>query len=394
MSPRLKTTYDFDTAIDRRRSDSSKWLCYGQGILPFWTADMDFRSPEPVIEALHARVDHGVFGYCAEPLELREVIADRMKRLYGWQVSPEWIVFQPGVILGFTRVCQVATLPGDGVLVQPPVFGPIYEMPGLNHLLRNEAELIRASDGSYEIDFQVFEGAITDRTRAFILCNPHNPVGRVFRLQELQQMAEICLQNDLLICSDEIHCDLVFSGSKHIPIASLDPEVARKTVTLISPSKTFNQPGLRCSMAIIPDAALRSKLQRAASAHFPEVNTLGFVAALAAYRECQDWLDQVLQYLEANRDLVVDYVEGFLPGITMIRPEALYLAWLDCRQTSISGNPSRFFLEQARVALTDGATFGTGGEGFVRFNFACQRSVLLEALDRMKAALASISAAK
>ncbi len=350
---------------------------------------MDFRSPEPVIEALHARVDHGVFGYCAEPAELREEIADRMKKLYGWQVSPEWIVFQPGVILGFTRVCRVATLPGDGVLVQPPVFGPIYDMPGLDHLVRNEAELVQESDGSYGIDFQVFEAAITDRTRVFILCNPHNPVGRVLQRQELERMAEICLQNDVLICSDEIHCDLVFSGSKHIPIASLDPEIARKTVTLIAPSKTFNLPGLRCSMAIIPDAELRSKLQRAASAYFPEVNTLGFVAALTAYRDCQDWLDQVLEYLQANRDLVIDYVESNLPGISMTRPEALYLAWLDCRQTSIQGSPSRFFLEQARVALTDGEDFGTGGEGFVRFNYACPRSVLLEAMDRMKDALAS-----
>ncbi len=387
MLSKAKTPYDFDKIVDRRQSDSSKWLCYGQDVLPFWTADMDFRSPEPVIEVLHARVEHGIFGYCAEPSELREEIADRMKRLYGWQVSPEWIVFQPGVILGFTRVCRVSALPGDGVLVQPPVFGPIYDMPGLDHLVRNEVELVQESSGNYGIDFQVFEAAITDRTRVFILCNPHNPVGRVFQLQELERMAEICLSNDVLICSDEVHCDLVFSGSKHIPIASLDPEIARKTVTLIAPSKTFNLPGLRCSMAIIPDAALRSKLQRAASAYFPEVNTLGFVAALTAYRDCQDWLDQVLQYLQANRDLVVDYVERNLPGISTTRPEALYLAWLDCRQTSIPGNPSRFFLEQARVALTDGASFGTGGEGFVRLNFACQRSVLLEALDRMKTAL-------
>ena len=388
MSSSLNAVYDFDTVIDRRQSDSSKWLCYDPDVLPFWTADMDFRSPEPVIEALHARVDHGVFGYCAEPSELREVIAERMQALYGWQVSPEWIVFQPGVILGFTRVCRVASSPGDGVLVQPPVFGPISEGPGLLGLVRDEAELIPAPNGSYQIDYQAFEDAITDRTRVFILCNPHNPVGRVFQVQELERMAEICLQNDVLICSDEVHCDLIFPGSQHIPIASLDPEVAQKTVTLVSPSKTFNLPGLRCSMAIIPDAGLRRKLQRAASAFFPEVNTLAFVAALTAYRDCQDWLEQVLGYLESNRDLVVDYVEHDLPGVRVVRPEALYLAWLDCRQTSIQGNPSRFFLEQARVALTDGEDFGTGGKGFVRFNFACPRSLLLEALGKMKDSLA------
>jgi cystathionine beta-lyase len=379
--------------LDRRRSDSSKWLLYGQDVLPFWTADMDFRSPEPVIEALHARVEHGVFGYCAEPPELREIVAERLERLYGWQVSPEWIVFQPGVIVGFTRACRVSASPGDGVLIQTPVFGPILEAPAWNQQVINGAKLVQSANGYYEVDFQAFEDAVTSRTRVFILCNPHNPVGRVFRLQELERMAEICLQHDILICSDEIHCDLLFPGSHHIPIASLDPEVERRTITLISPSKTFNLPGLRCSMAIIPDPSLRKKLQRAESAHFPEVNTLGFVAALAAYRDCQDWLDQVLQYLEANRDLVVNYVRSYLPGIHTYRPEALYLAWLDCRQSSISGNPYRFFLEQARVALTDGVTFGSEGEGFVRLNFACPRRVLIEALERMKTALVALDAA-
>jgi cystathionine beta-lyase len=392
MIARSGTVYDFDSVIDRRRSDSSKWLLYGEDVLPFWTADMDFRSPEPVIEALHTRVAHGVFGYCAEPLELRELIAERMQRLYGWDVSPEWIVFQPGVILGFTRACRANASPGDGVLVQTPVFGPILEAPVTNQQVLNEAELVQSADGSYEIDFEAFERAITARTRVFILCNPHNPVGRVFCLQELQRMAEICLRNDVLICSDEIHCDLVFPGNRHVPIASLGPEVEQRTVTLISPSKTFNLPGLRCSMAIIPDPALRNRLQRSASAHFPEVNTLGFVAALAAYRECQDWLDQLLRYLEANRDLVVDFVRSSLPGIEVSRPEALYLAWLDCRQASIPGNAASFFLEEARVALTDGATFGMAGEGFVRINFACPRSRLLEALRRMKTALTSIAA--
>lgn len=393
MKSRSETTYDFDDAVDRRRSDSSKWLLHGQDVLPFWTADMDFRSPEPVLDALRARVDHGIFGYCMEPFELREVVASRLKRLYGWEVSPDWIVFQSGAILGFTRACRAVASPGDGVLVQMPVFGPIHEAPGLNQLVLNEASLVQASHGSYEVDFEVFEGAITDRTRVFILCNPHNPVGRVFRLQELERMAETCLRHNVLICSDEVHCDIVFSGSKHIPIASLDPEIERRSVTLFSPSKTFNQPGLRCSMAVVPDPVLRNKLQRAASIHFPEVNTLGFVATLAAYRHCQDWLDEVLQYLEVNRNLLVDYVLQNLPGVKVYRPEALYLAWLDCRQTAIRENPARFFLEQARVALTDGSTFGTGGEGFVRFNFACSRSLLLEALDRMSAALVAFDRA-
>ncbi len=375
--------YDFDQMIDRRQSDSSKWNRYDEDVIPLWTADMDFRSPEPVIEALRARVNHGVFGYCLEPDELRDVIVERLAKRYAWQVSAEEIVFQSGVIGGFHRVCAVAAAPGDGVLVQTPVFGPIYDVQ--ERLVRNEAKLVRSADGRYEIDFQAFERAITDRTRVFILCNPHNPVGRVFQRSELEQLAEICLRNDVLICSDEIHCDIVFPPGQHVPIASLDPEIACKTVTLIAPSKTFNLPGLRCSIAIIPDPELRSQLQPVALAHFPEVNTLGFTAALAAYRDSQEWLDQVLLYLKANRDLLVDFVERNLPGIHVSKPQALYLAWLDC--ATIPGNPFRFFLEQSRVALADGADFGTGGEGFVRFNFAIPRSLLLQALNRMKKAL-------
>jgi cysteine-S-conjugate beta-lyase len=382
--------YDFDQVIDRRTSDSSKWNLYEADVLPLWTADMDFKSPQPVIEALHARIEHGVFGYCMEPAELREVVAERMMKLYNWRISPEWIVFQPGVITGFTRACRLAASPGDGVLVQSPVFEPIYAAPGQNQLVRNEAELTRLPDGSYEIDFQAFEEAITDRTRVFILCNPHNPVGRVFTSSELEKMADICLRNNVLICSDEIHSDLIYQGYRHVPIASLDKEISKNTITFISPSKTYNLPGLRCSIAIVSDDKLRNMLQESASPHFPEVNTLGFTAALVAYRDCQDWLDNVLHYLEANRDMVFDFIEKNLPGVTMHKAEGLYLAWLDCREVPIQGSPYSFFLDQARVALTDGAAFGTGGAGFVRFNYAIPRSILVEALNRMKKAVESI----
>ena len=378
-------TYDFDRVIDRRHSDSTKWRVYGPDVLPLWTADMDFRAPEPVITALRARAEHGVFGYCYEPPELREVIVERLARLYGWRVEPEAVVFQTGVLVGFQHVCRVAATAADGVLVQPPVYPPIFDAPRHNGSIHQEAPLVLRPDGRWEIDFDAFEAAGDERTRVFILCNPHNPVGRVFSRADLERLAAICLRRDILICSDEIHCDLVFEGHRHVPIASLDLEVARRSVTLMAPSKTFNVPGLRCSFVIIPDPDLRRRF--GGDGDFSEINIMGLVAALSAYRDGQEWLDQLLAYLQANRDFVADFVRRKLPGIEMVAPEATYLAWMDCRRSGITGSPQEFFLERARVALHDGAWFGTRGDGFVRLNFGCPRSTLAEALERMKAAL-------
>ncbi|MBN1810793.1 MAG: PatB family C-S lyase [Anaerolineae bacterium] len=380
-------SYDFDRLVDRRGTDSLKWHRYGEDVLPLWVADMDFRAPEPVIHALHERVEHGVFGYGVPLPELRQVIVERLQRLYGWQVSPGELIFLPGVVTGFNLVCHAFAAPGDGVLVQTPVYYPILDAPSGVGLTRDEMALARRPDGYYEIDFDVLGGTITDRTRVFILCNPHNPVGRVFRREELERMAEICLRHDVLICSDEIHCDLVFPGHRHTPIASLSPEIADRTVTLMAPSKTYNVPGLRCSVAIVRNRELRRRLRKTHADLVGEVNVMGYAAALAAYRDGQPWLDEVLRYLEANLDFLLRYVEAYMPGITMSRPEGTYLAWLDCREAGIPGNPHRFFLERARVAVSDGAIFGRGGEGFVRLNFGCPRSTLVEALDRMREAL-------
>ncbi|MFH1486586.1 MAG: PatB family C-S lyase [Chloroflexota bacterium] len=380
-------TYDFDQFIDRRSSDSSKWRRYDQDVLPLWVADMDFPSPEPVIQALRERVEHSIFGYGIEPRELRSVIVDRLLRLYGWQVAPESIVFVPGVVAGFNLACRAVASPNGGVLMQTPIYHPMLAAPGNARLTREEAQLMRREDGHYEVGFDALESAFTSLTRLYILCNPHNPVGRVFQRQELERIADMCLRHNVVICSDEIHCDLLFSGSTHIPIASLAPEVAERTITLMAPSKTFNTPGLRCSMAIIQNQELRQKFEAARTGIVPGVNLMGFAAALAAYKYGQPWLDEVLHYLENNRDFLVDYVNERLPGVTAVRPEATYLAWLDCSHSRISGNPHQFFLQEARVALNDGCAFGRGGEGFVRLNFACPRSLLTEGLHRMKKAL-------
>jgi cystathionine beta-lyase len=272
-------------------------------------------------------------------------------------------------------------------------------VPANQHLVLNSMELTRCANGQYEVDLDRFEAAITGRTRVFILCSPHNPVGRVFRRDELERMAEICLRHRIVICSDEIHCDLVFRGHPHLPIASLSPEVAAHTITLMAPSKTYNIAGLHAALAIIPNAGLRRQFQAAGADLVPHVDVLGYTAMLAAYRDGGPWLDQILRYLEANRDFVHEYVNNQLPGLTMARPEGTYLAWLDCREMPGSAQPTdaprvdahRFFLEKARVALNDGATFGQGGEGFVRLNFGCPRSTLQEALERMKSALCGVS---
>ena len=220
-----------------------------------------------------------------------------------------------------------------------------------------------------------------------LLCNPHNPVGRVFTPAELEKLADICLRHNLIICSDEIHCDLLYPGYRHIPIATLSPEVANRTVTLMAPSKTYNLAGLHCGLVIIKDPGLRKRWRQTSQGIVPGVDIMGHMAALAAYRHGQDWLEQVLAYLEGNRDFLCRYLNDHLPGIRMSRMEATYLAWPDCRDSGISGNPGEFFLKEARVALNDGAEFGKGGEGFVRLNFACPRKTLNEALDRMTAAL-------
>jgi cystathionine beta-lyase len=350
---------------------------------------MDFLSAEPVIRALHERIDHGVFGYGLCPDELMDVIRARLDALYGWQVAAKEIVFCPGVVTGFNIACRTRSEPGDGVLVQPPVYYPFLSAPANAGRTLQQAE-IRRNGARYELDVDAFEAAMTERTRTFILCNPHNPIGRVYEREELLAMAEVCLRHDVLICSDEIHCDLVFGGNRHIPIAALDPEIAGQTVTLMAPSKTYNIAGLKCSFAVIQNEDLRQEFCAARSGLVPGVNILGYTAALAAYRDGGPWLDEVLAYMEANRDYLKAYVDEYLPGVEMIVPEGTYLAWLDTRQAGIEGKPGAFFLERARVALNEGAHFGPGGEGYVRLNFACPRATLTEALERMRSALESL----
>ncbi len=383
-------TYNFDTPIERRGTDSYKWNDYGDNVLPLWVADMDFISPPAVLEALHQRVAHGVFGYGRPSPRLPQTICERLLRLYGWTVTPEQIIFLPGLVSGLNAVCRTINEPGAGVLVQTPVYPPFLTAPANQGLTLQTAQLAVTAQNRllrYDIDYDAFEAAMTPQPKLFILCNPHNPVGRCYTREELARLAEVCLRHNLIICSDEIHCDLLLDGAAHLPIAALAPEIARQTITLMAPSKTFNIAGLECGFAIIQNPDLLRRFTTLNQGLVPGVNVLGAAAALAAYQEGGEWLTQLLAYLTANRDFMVEYVLEHLPGLQITNPQGTYLAWLDCRQSAAGDHPFHFFLTQAGVALNDGTMFGPGGEGFVRLNFGCTRATLVEALERMRAAL-------
>jgi cysteine-S-conjugate beta-lyase len=382
--------HDFDQIIERRSSGSMKWQWYDPDVLPMWVADMDFAAPQPIIEALQRQVATGEFGYSKPSNDLSELICARLAARYGWHVTPEQIVYIPSLVTGIHAACRVAGAPGEGVLMQTPVYPPFLSAPASHDKVAQFAPLTLESDGrtiGYSIDFDAFENAITsakERTALFLLCNPHNPTGVAYSREDQQRMAEICIRHNVLICSDEIHCDLLLGDTQHVPIASISPEIAEHTITMMAPSKTFNIPGLKASFLVIPNAELRERFNQRTMGIVPWVNNLGFVAMHAAYRDCDSWLRDLLAYLEANRTTYVEYLNTHMPQLRTTIPEATYLGWIDCREAGIPGNPYTFFLEKARVALNNGAMFGTNGEGFVRLNFGCPRSTLLEGLEKMR----------
>lgn len=380
-------TFDFDCYIERRTTDSVKWTRYGQDVLAMWVADMDFAAPPAVIEALQARIAHGILGYGVEPPALRELLVERLAARYGWRVAAEDLVFTPGVVVGFNLAAQAVAAPGESMLLQTPVYYPMFRTPAYAGLSLDQMPLTQDAAGRYGVDLDLMERTISPRTRLFLLCNPHNPVGRAFAPDELAGMADLCLRHDIVICSDEIHCELTYPGHVHTPIAALDPEIAQRTITLMAPSKTFNIAGLHFSFAVIQNPDLRQRYLDAFRGIVPSPSVLAYAAALAAYRDGDPWLAEALAYLQANRDHLCQFVAAELPGLRMACPEATYLAWIDCREAALPEGPHRFFLERAHVALNDGATFGAGGEGFVRLNYGCCRQVLDEALARMRAAL-------
>ncbi len=379
------SSFDFDTPVERRNTASLKWDKYkGRDIIPLWVADMDFKAPPAVIEALHRRVEHGVFGYSLPPDDLTETVLNMLECSHGWKVKPEWILWLPGLVTGINVACRAVGNPGDAVMTSTPVYPPFLTAPLLAG--RELISVPHADDGArYTFDFAAIEKAVAPRTRMFILCNPQNPTGRSFTPDELRRLADICLNRGIIICSDEIHCSLVLDRNiRHITLATLDEEIAARTITLLAPSKTYNLPGLGCSLAVIPDKGIRSSFRKTMEGIVPHVNVLGFTAALAAYGNAEDWHLALLDYLRGNRDLVEDFVAR-TSGLSMHHVEATYLAWIDCRNLS-TDDPAAFF-EEAGVGLSNGGDFGAAG--FVRLNFGCSRSILLTALERMDKALRS-----
>lgn len=382
---------EFDFTTVARAPDSVRWAKYaGTDTIPLWVADMDFAAPPAVIETLQARIANGVFGYGQPWASLVEAVVEHCAREYDWAVDPDWLVWLPGLVSGLHVACRSVGEAGDGVFTATPVYPPFLSAPAEAGRRLVAMPLVRdlsGDHGGWGWDFAAANLAMRS-ARLFLLCHPHNPVGRAWREDELWQLAALAGKHDLVVCSDEIHCDLTLAG-RHRPFATLSPEIAARTITLMAPSKTFNIAGLGCAFAIIPDAALRRRFQSAMHGIVPHVNVLGLAACEAAYRHGGDWRRQLLDVLKANAARVERAVEA-LPALTMTRVEAGFLAWIDCRELGVE-RPAVLF-EEAGVGLSDGAAFGPGSAyaQFVRLNFGTPRTLLDEALARIARAAASL----
>jgi cystathionine beta-lyase len=376
---------DFDARVDRAGTWSSRWERYaGRDVIALWVADTDFRAPDCVLEAMAERLRHGVLGYTVAPRELREAIVERMRRLYGWRIEADWIVFLPGVVPGLHLAARKLVPPEGHVLVPTPIYHHFKRAVEIAPRAHADVPLV-LQGGRWVFDEARLAAAVRPETRLLYLCNPQNPGGTIFTRAELERLAAFAARHDLTICSDEIHADLLLDpGKPHVPIASLAPEVSRRTVTLASPNKTFNFPGAGCAWAIVEDAAMRTAMASDHHATVHDPSLFGYIAALAAYQGAAPWLAAQLAYLGANRDLVEQAVAG-MPGLTMAHVEATYLAWIDARGLAAK-DPTALFLEHG-LALSPGAQFGA--PGYVRLNFGTQRARLEAALARMASAVSS-----
>lgn len=380
--------YNFDEVPNRRNTNCVKWDIYPEDRLPLWVADMDFAVCPKIIDAIQKRLEHPVFGYTLESPEFKQVFCDRLDKFYGWKVAPEDLIMVPGIVSGFNFAIYAFCGAENSLIYQTPAYPPFIEGPH-NFAIEGIANDLyyQEEDQTWRIDFDKFESQIKDNTSLFVLCNPHNPVGRTFTHDELVKMGEICLRHGVKICSDEIHCEILYKGSKHTPIASINDEFAANTITFMAPSKTFNIPGLACSVAIVQDPEMREAFQRALRGMGSHVSILSQEAGLAAYRDCEDWRLELMDYLEGNRDFAMNFIKENIPAIRLNKIEATFLMWMDCGALPISGSPAEFFAKDAHVQLNDGAAFGAGYEKFVRLNLGTNRATLSRALENMRRAL-------
>ena len=371
--------FDFDAAVERRGTWSTRWERYPADVIPLWVADTDFRAPPPVLAALQRRIAHGIFGYNVPPVALRDAVIERMQNLYGWRVEPDWVVFIPGVVPGLHLAARHLVRPDQHILVPAPVYHHLKRAAVLAGREHADIPLVLSS-GRWVFDEDRMQKEVRPHSRLLFLCNPQNPGGTIFTRDELARLAAFAQKHDLVICSDEIHADILLEeGKPHVPIASLSRDASRRSVTLISPSKAFGFPGAGCAFAIIEDQEMRRAFCADHHATVHDASVFGYEAALAAYRECGDWLAAQIRYLRANRSLVEREV-GAMRGLRMAHVEATYLAWIDASGLGVR-DPQQYFLERG-VALSPGAQFGA--PDFVRLNFGTQRALLEKALQRMR----------
>lgn len=385
---------DFTSTPNRRKFTTDiKWNLYDKDVLPMWVADMDFRAPEPILDALRRQLDHGVYGYEWADKELLTAVAERMDALYGWKVKPQAVSAATGIVSGFSVAARAFCSPKHGVAIQTPVYNEFHEIKNNIGIPQIDIPFVKRVEGNilnYEIDWDLFEKRVK-KAGIFLLCNPHNPLGIVFSREDLERMAQICIKHRVVIVSDEIHSGLLLGGHSFTPLATLSREIEQHTITLISPSKTYNIPGLFCGFAVIPNRELRERYNAELNRLRLHVASPGLHAAKIAYSaKCDSWLNALCCHLTENRDYLVEYVGKYMPNVRTTFPDATYLGWLDFTQTPIKGSPFKFFLKNAKVAVSEGKIFGAEGVGHVRINFGTSRKRLKEGLDKMRAALDSL----
>lgn len=393
--------YDFDQICNRKNTDCLKWdmmePIFGSGdLIPLWVADMDLPVAKPITDALKKRVEHPFYGYSQAGASVLNSVVERMKRKYNWDIRSEWIVFTPGVVPALHVAVRSLTHPGDEVILQEPTYHPFFPVV-VNSGCKIVNNGLKIDNNRYEIDYKGLEEKFHSKSRSFqeagriktiIFCNPHNPVGRLWKRDEIIKMGEIVINNGAVVISDEIHCEILFKDQKHTPFASISEKFEENSIVCMSPSKTFNLAGLEVSTIIIPNKKLRDNFINTRSGIVPNPNLFGYTALEAAYRHGDEWLEQVLDYLQENLDCLKLYIENRIPDIKVIDPEGTYLIWLDFRDLGMDNQTlSKFMKREAKVGLEDGFIFGESGSGFMRMNIACPRSILAEALKRIENAV-------
>lgn len=376
--------YDFDKTIDRRATNSYKWDSAPEGVLPMWVADMDFRTAPAIIDALQKRVAHGIFGYTRVPDAYYDAVTSWFSRRHGWDIDREWIIYTSGVVPAVSAVIKALTVPGDKVIVQTPVYNCFF-----SSIRNNGCEIVsnplRRTADTYEMDFDALERCAADpRAKVMLLCNPHNPAGRVWTPDELTRLGNICLRNGVTVVADEIHCELVYQGFKYTPFASLSDAFLHRSVTCVSPSKAFNIAGLQIANIVAFDNDLRSRIDKAININeVCDVNPFGVAATIAAYNEGEEWLNQLVDYLHGNYEAMAEFCRRELAEFPITRLEGTYLVWMDCSSLVMSSDAlEHALLDDARLWLNAGTMYGAEGEGYMRWNIACPRSVMLDGLNR------------